>query len=89
MNSREKMLIGMNEIVRSLNNEDAIDSWLMCGVSDGADEEEIKAMANDDNDFVYCASLFLDIMRYKSAWEDGIYDSKTEKVYTADSRKES
>lgn len=87
MNSREKMLIGMNEIIMNLNNEGPIDSWLMGGVPDGADEEEIKAMANDDEDFKYCASLFLDIMKRKSAWDDGLYPSEELGVITADSRK--
>lgn len=85
MNSREKMLIGMNEIIMSLNNEDCCESWLMCGVPDGADDEEIKDIANS-NDFFYIASLFLDIMRKKSAWNDGLYVDR--KVITADSRKE-
>lgn len=88
MNKRELMLAGMNEIIMNLNNEDVIDSWLMGGVPDGADMEEICAMANDDNDFKYCASLFLDIMKRKSAWEDGLYVSKELGVITADSRKE-
>ena len=85
MNSREKMLIGMNEIILSLNNEDTLEPWLMCGVPDGADEDEIKEIANSD-EFFYIASLFLDIMRKKSAYEDGLYVSR--KVITADSRKE-
>lgn len=88
MNKRELMLSGMNEIIMNLNNEDVIDSWLMGGVPDGADIDEIRAMANDDDDFKYCASLFLDIMKRKSAWEDGLYVSKELGVITADSRKE-
>lgn len=88
MNSREKMLIGMNEIIMNLNNEDVINRWLMCGVPDGADEEEICDMANNDDDFKYCASLFLDIIKRKSAWDDGLYVSRELGVITSDSRKE-
>lgn len=71
--TRETMLLGMNEIVMSLNNEDAIMPWLMGGVPDGADEEEIREMASDDTTFEDCASLFLRIMSRKSAYEDGLY----------------
>lgn len=88
LNSREKMLLGMNEIIINLNNENCIESWLMCGVPDGADEEEILAMANDNDDFKYCASLFLDIIKKKSAYEDGIYISRELGTINCDSRKE-
>lgn len=87
MSSREKILIGMNEIIINLNNEEVIDIWLMGGVPDGADEEEIREMANNDEEFKYCASLFLDIMKRKSAWDDGLYVSKELGVITSDSRK--
>jgi hypothetical protein len=86
-NKRELMLLGMNAIIMNLNNEDQIDSWLIGGVPDGADVEEICAMANDDDDFKYYTSLFLDIMRRKSAWDDGLYVSEELGVITADSRK--
>lgn len=87
LNKRELILAGMNEIIINLNNEDAIESWLIGGVPDGADLEEICLMANDDDDFKYCASLFLDIMRHKYAWDDGLYVSEELGVITADSRK--
>lgn len=74
--TRETILIGMNEIVTNLNNENAIESWLMCGVPDGADEEEIREMASNDRTFEECASLFLRIMSRKSAYEDGLYIGK-------------
>jgi hypothetical protein len=88
LNKRELILVGMNEIIMNLNNEDPIESWLMGGVPDGADMEEICAMANDDDDFKYCTSLFLDIMKRKSAWDDGLYVSEELGVITANSRKD-
>lgn len=87
-NTREKILIGMDQIILHLNNEECYESWLMCGVPDGADIEEVCAMANDDNDFKYCASLFLDIIHNKSAYLDGLYISKELGVITSESRKE-
>ena len=86
LNSREKILIGMNEIIMRLNNESCMTPWLVGGVPDGADEEEILVMANDDVDFKYCASLFLDIIKSKSAYEDGIYIDGLD-VINSESRK--
>lgn len=87
-NAREMILIGMDQIILHLNNEECCESWLMCGVPDGADTEEVCAMANDDKDFKYCASLFLDIIHKKSAYLDGLYISKELGVITSESRKE-
>ena len=82
MKARETMLLGMNEIVMHLNNEDAMTPWLYGGVPDGADEEEIREMALDDDTFYCCTSCFLRIMSRKSAYEDGLYVGK--KVITSD-----
>ena len=71
--ARERMLIGMNEIIMHFNNEDAIEPWLMCGVPDGADDEEIRCLAADFKTFEECASLFLRMMKRKPAYEDGLY----------------
>lgn len=87
LNTREIILLGMNEIMVNMNNGEAITSWLMGGVPDGASVEEIKSMANDDEDFKYCASLFLDIMKHKTVWDDGLYVSEKLGVITANSRK--
>ena len=87
LTTEEKMLLGMEEIVRHLNNEEAIEPWLMCGVPDGADIDEILEMANDESTFRYCASLFLGIMSHKTAYEDGIF-IPNKKLITNTSRKE-
>ena len=70
---KEVMLFGMNEIILHLNNEEAIEPWFMCGVPDMASREEIEDMANDPKTFAECASLFLRIMKRKSAYEDGLF----------------
>lgn len=69
---KEHLLISMNNIICHLNDEDAIEPWLWAGVPDGADDEYIREMAADDEEFTYCVSLFLDIMRKKSAYDGGI-----------------
>lgn len=69
---KEVMLFGMNEIILHLNNEEAIEPWFMYGVPDMASREEIEDMANDPKTFAECASLFLRIMKRKSAYEDGL-----------------
>ena len=74
---KELMLLGMNEIILHLNNENAIMPWLMGGVPDMASKEEIEAMANDPKTFAECASLFLRIMKRKSAYEDGLFIDDT------------
>lgn len=88
MNRREKILIGMNEIIMSLNNENKMDAWLSCGVPDGADDEYIKDMANDDEEFKWCVSLFLDIVREKGVWQDGLYIEKELGVINYNTRRE-
>ena len=73
LNTREKMLIGMDEIITSLNDEDMIEGWLSCGVPDGASVSEVCSIANDDDSFAYSASLFLDIIKQKDAYNGGIF----------------
>ena len=79
--AREVMLLGMNEIILHLNNEDAITPWLYEGIPDGAEEDEIRTWAEDENAFAEFASCFLRIMSRKSAYEDGLYVGK--KVITS------
>lgn len=78
---KELMLLGMNEIILHLNNEDAIMPWLMGGVPDMASKEEIEDMANDPETFAECAALFMRIMQRRSAYEDGLFID--DKVITA------
>ena len=73
LEEKELMLFGMNEIILHLNNEDAIMPWLMGGVPDMASREEIEDMAHEPKTFAECASLFLRIMKRKSAYEGGLF----------------
>lgn len=70
---RAKVVRAMETIVRCVNNEDFINSWLMCGVADG----DIAEDTNDIDLDYYCEKetfaelmqLFLRIM--DSARKDG------------------
>lgn len=43
-----ELLHAMETVMRSMNHEDAIEGWLMCGVPDGADERNYEDIASDD-----------------------------------------
>lgn len=88
LNEREIMLLGIQQIVMSFNDEDMIGPWLSLGVPDGADTEEILDMANDDEDFRYCVSLFMSLMRMKRVYEDGLFLGRELGVVNADTWKE-
>ncbi len=81
LEEKELMLFGMNEIILHLNNEEAIEPWLMGGVPDMASKEEIEDMAHDPETFEECAALFMRIMQRRSAYEDGLFID--DKVITA------
>ena len=56
---RMNMLGGMNAYVLDyVADENLIDMWLMCGVPDGATEDDIKEMAEDDNLWVDAVNTF-------------------------------
>lgn len=73
LNERAQMVRAMETLVRSVNNEDFIDSWLICGVAD----EDIKPSTTDEDLECYCEdenfqdlmTLFLKIMKW--AIKDG------------------
>lgn len=81
---REKALINiysMNNIIRSLNDEELMESWLMNGVPDGSETlDDIKDVYGlyDDNELMYeyeeLTHLFARIVKY--AVKDG-YDMWT------------
>lgn len=85
LNDREKILLGADALMHHLNDEEAISPWLMGGVPDGADVEEICDIANDDENFRYITSLFLSMMRRENIYENGVFFSGL-KLITADSR---
>ena len=61
-NTRGDMLYGMEQIIRSINDESYIMTWLSLGVPDGSSKEDIYEMAQDEETFKYCFSVFLNIM---------------------------
>lgn len=74
---RAKMVMAMDEIVTSLNNESNIDAWLMGGVADGditsdTTWKDVPDYYLEDNTFADLMALFMRIMRY--ALEDEEFD---------------
>lgn len=65
-----ELLKAMETVVRSMNNDEAIEPWLMCGVPDGADDDEIMEMAADDDSMEWACASFGRIMRRfsKDGW---------------------
>lgn len=72
---RARMVRAMDEIITSLNDEDVLESWLMCGVADGdikedTTDEDLACYYEDDAKFADLMNLFVCIMR--RATDDGI-----------------
>ena len=73
-NERADFVRSMNNIIIHLNDEDAYMNWIQV-VPDGADEEDFKAIADDEDLFDETIYLFKDLMgRYM---KNGIYIGKT------------
>lgn len=75
MNKAERtaMVIAMDTIVRNLNDDTMIESWLMCGVADGdidSSTTEVDDYYLEDKNFNDLMQLFGKIM--KRALSDGI-----------------
>ena len=72
---RAKMIVCMEYIARQINNEDVLDTWLMCGVADGdidygnLDFSNVDDYYLDDKTFKNLMSTFLVCM--ESAFMDG------------------
>ena len=61
MNRRAEVVKAMDTLVRCINYEDYIDSWLMCGVADGDITE--NTTLEDIIDYGYCEDgNFKDLM---------------------------
>lgn len=52
------ILGGMNEYIRNLNDEEVIEVWLMCGIPDGATEEDLEEIADDFDEWKEMVALF-------------------------------
>ena len=77
-NARAEVVRAMDTLIRCINNENYIDSWLSCGVADGdirkdTTNEEIAEMGYcDDDDFKALMTLFLKSMD-KASRNGGLY----------------
>lgn len=75
MKSRKQMVLAMETVVRNINNEDYMESWLMGGVADGdlnedSTWEDVDDWYVEDGNFTDLMNLFCRIMR--GATNDGI-----------------
>lgn len=72
---RGETVIAMDRLARCVNNENFLDSWLMCGVADGdiddstKPEDETLDYYCEDDCFSELLTLFNRIM--VRAWKDG------------------
>lgn len=74
---RKQTVLAMENLVRSVNNEDYIDSWLMCGVPDGdlnknSTWEDVDDYFIKDDNFAELMKLFLKIMA-RANKDGGLY----------------
>lgn len=67
---RKDLIVGMNAIMISMNNEDAYCEWIFT-VSDEVDEDELEEISQDDELFDECVREFLRIFRKYN--RDGLY----------------
>lgn len=71
---RKELVLSMERIIRSLNDEEFLDSWLRCGVADGDLNEDSTWEDVDDwyveDGFTDLMNLFCRIMR--SATSDSV-----------------
>lgn len=73
-NEKVKMIRAMETVIRNLNDESFMNSWLMCGVPDGditedTTDEEID-MNYDDKDLSDFMNLFARIMKRATKGEN-------------------
>ena len=64
-----ELLRAMDTVVGYLNDGEAIDPWLMCGVPDGANDEDYEYIAENDELMDAACASFGTVMRRAS--EDG------------------
>ena len=73
---RKQMVLAMERIVRSVDNEELIQGWLMCGVPDGDiqryEEDEVDEYFTEDKNFAELMGLFLKIMT-RAEKDGGLY----------------
>lgn len=55
---KANLLGGMDEYIRSINDESVYNTWAMVGVPDGADEDELMEIAEDSVNFAEICGVF-------------------------------
>ena len=63
INTRVAVLKAMDEAIRNMNDENAMEPWLMCGVPDGACEEDYEDIASDHESYIEMVGLFAEIVK--------------------------
>ena len=63
INTRIAVLKAMDNAIRNMNDEDAMEPWLMCGVPDGACEEDYEDIASDHESYIEMVGLFAEIVK--------------------------
>lgn len=63
LGNRVEALRSMDALVRSMNDESLVETWLMGGVPDGADHDDLVEIASDDTCFGWCVDCFCRLMR--------------------------
>lgn len=79
-NTRKDTILAMERLVRSINNEEIIESWLMCGIPDGDirnyTKDEVDDYFTEDENLKDLITLFLKLMtkanKNGSLYIDGI-----------------
>ena len=74
---RKQTVLAMENLVRSVSNEEYIESWLMCGVPDGdlnkdSTWEDVDDYFIEDDNFAELMQLFLKIMS-RANKDGGLY----------------
>lgn len=62
-NTRVAVLKAMDDAIRNMNDEDAMEPWLMCGIPDGACEEDYEDIASDHDSYIEMVELFARIVK--------------------------
>lgn len=74
--TRKNLVLAMEQLVRSVNNEDYLMSWLSCGVADGDivkyNVNEVDDIYIEDEEFAVLMGLFLRIMN-RAEQDGGLY----------------
>ena len=62
------ILGGMNELVKEIGDEDILMNWFTYGVPDGATEDDLAEIADDDECFADVCAYFAKIVKLKETW---------------------